>query len=73
MATVDELKKEFDSLSAEDKLLFMESVMPSFCEAFGKNPQYMMLFCPDMMKSCGMDRQGMMKMMLGMMNPTCES
>lgn len=44
--------------------------MPSFREIFRKNPEKMMAgmmpFCADMMKSCGMDMQGMMKMM-GMM------
>jgi len=45
-------------------------VMPSFCEIFSKNPEKMMAemmpLCRDMMKSCNMDMQGMMKMM-GMM------
>jgi hypothetical protein len=68
VTAVDELKEKFGSLTDEDKLTFMKSIMPSFCETFRKNPASMMLFCQDMMKSCGMDVQGMMKVMMGMMN-----
>ena len=52
MTAVDELKEKFGNLTDEDKLTFMKSIMPSFCEAFRKNPPSMMLFCQDMMKSC---------------------
>jgi hypothetical protein len=68
MTAVDELKEKFSSLTNEEKMIFMKSIMPSFCETFSKNPQNMMLFCQEMMKSCAMDMQGMMKMMTGMMN-----
>ncbi|MCX5812464.1 MAG: hypothetical protein NT178_07950 [Proteobacteria bacterium] len=70
MTTTDELKEKFNKLTDEEKMAFMKSVMPSFCEIFGKNPQKMMTemmpLCGEMMKSCNMDMQGMMKMM-GMM------
>lgn len=69
MTTTEELKERFESLSNEDKLLFMRSIMPSFCEAFRKSPQNMMQFCQEMMKSCGMDMQSMMKNMMDVMNP----
>ncbi len=69
MTSVNELKENFSSLTNEEKLIFVKSIMPSFCETFSKNPQNMMLFCQEMMKSCAMDMQGMMKMMAGMMNP----
>lgn len=63
MATAKELKEEFDKLTDEEKTVFMKSVMPSFCQGFGKNPEKMMPFCRDMMKSFNMDMQGMMRMM----------
>ncbi len=67
MTTTDELKDKFSRLTDEEKLAFMKSVMPSFCEIFSKNPEKMMSemmpFCRDMMKSCNMNMQGMMKMM----------
>jgi len=70
MTMADELKDKFSRLTDEEKIAFMKSVMPSFCEIFSKNPQKMMAemvpLCKDMMKSCNMDIQGMMKMM-GMM------
>ncbi len=70
MATMEELKEKFDSLSDDEKIAFVKSVMPSFCQVFGKNPDRMMSemmpLCKDMMKSCNMDMQGMMRMM-GMM------
>ena len=70
MTTTDELKDKFSRLTDEEKLAFMRSVMPSFWEIFSKNPEKMMAemmpLCRDMMKSCNMDMQGMMKMM-GMM------
>jgi hypothetical protein len=70
MTAKDELKDKFSRLTDEEKLAFMKSVMPSFCEEFNKNPEKMMAemmpLCRDMMKSCNMDMQGMMKMM-GMM------
>jgi hypothetical protein len=68
MTPVDELKEKFRSLTNEDKSIFMKSIMPSFCETLSKNPQSMMLFCQEMMKSSAIDMQGMMKMMTGMMN-----
>lgn len=64
---VEELKNKFESLSDVEKIEFMKSVMPSFCQGFSKNRQKtmseMMPLCMDMMKSCNMDMQGMMKMM----------
>lgn len=67
MTTTDELKDKFIRLSGEEKVAFMKSVMPSFCEIFSQNPEKMMAemmpLCRDMMKSCNMDMQGMMKMM----------
>ncbi len=70
MAAIEELKDGFNRLTDEDKIAFMKSVMPSFCQIFAGDPQKMMSemmpFCRDMMKSCNMDMQGMMKMM-GMM------
>ncbi|MCX5805424.1 MAG: hypothetical protein NT010_05050 [Proteobacteria bacterium] len=70
MTTTDELKEKFNKLTDEEKIVFMKSIMPSFCGIFGKNPQKMMTemmpLCGEMMKSCNMDIQGMMKMM-GMM------
>ena len=55
-------------LTDEEKVNFMKSVMPSFCEIFSKNPEKMMTemlpLCRElMMKTCNMDMQGMMKMM----------
>jgi hypothetical protein len=59
MTTTDELKDKFSRLTDEEKVVFMKSVMPSFCEIFSKNPEKMMKemmpLCRDMMKS------GMMK------------
>jgi hypothetical protein len=66
----EELKEKFNRLTDEKKVAFMKSVMPSFCEIFSKHPQKMMgeimPMCQEMMKSCNMDMQGMMKTM-GMM------
>jgi len=64
----DELKDKFGRLTDEEKIAFMKSVMPSFCEIFSKNPEKMMAeimpLCREMMKTCNMmDMQGMMKMM----------
>jgi len=64
MTTTDELKDKFSRLTDEEKVAFMKSVMPSFCEIFSKNPEMMkemMPLCRDMMKSGMMDMQGMMK------------
>jgi hypothetical protein len=70
MTMADELKDKFSRLTDEEKIAFMKSVMPSFCEIFCKNPQKMrsemMPLCREMMEACNMDMQGMMKMM-GMM------
>ena len=67
MTTTDELKENFNRLTDEEKMAFMKSVMPSFCEIFSRNPEKMMAemmpLCRDMIKSCNMDMQGMMKMM----------
>lgn len=67
---LEDLKQRFDSLGDEKKIEFMKLIMPSFRNIFMKNPEKMMAemmpFCRDMMKSWGMDMQGMMKMM-GMM------
>lgn len=70
MTTTEELKDKFNKLTDEEKVIFMKAVMPSFCEAFSRTPQKMMEemmpMCRQMMKSCNMDMQGMMRMM-GMM------
>ncbi len=67
---IEDLKLKFDNLSDEEKIEFMKLIMPSFRGIFRKNPEKMMAemmpFCGDMMKSCGMEMQGMMKM-TGMM------
>ena len=42
MPTTDELKDKFSKLTDEEKVAFMKSVMPSFCEIFSKNPEMMM-------------------------------
>lgn len=63
---MEDLKHKFDNLDDEEKIEFMKLIMPSFREIFRKNPEKMMPFCGDMMNSCVMDMQGMMKMM-GMM------
>lgn len=67
MTMTDELKDKFGRLTDEEKIAFVKSVMPSFCEIFSKNPEKMMAemmpLCGEMMKSCNMDMQGMMKMM----------
>jgi len=67
---IEDLKRKFDNLSDGEKIEFVKLMMPSFKEIFMKNPEKMMAammpFCGDMMKSCGMDMQAMMKMM-GMM------
>lgn len=66
----EELKDKFSKLTDGEKIAFMKSIMPSFCEVFSKNPEKMMgemmPMCQEMMKSCNMDMQSMMKMM-GMM------
>lgn len=65
--TIDELKEEFNRLGDQEKMAFMKSVAPSLCAVFGKNPETMMAgtmsMCRDMMKSCNIDMQGMMKKM----------
>ncbi len=58
MTVVDELKDRFYSLTDEDKMAFMKAIMPSFCESFRKNPESMMMFCGDMMKSSAWTFQG---------------
>jgi hypothetical protein len=67
MTATEELKDKFSKLTEEEKVAFMKSIMPSFCDIFRKNPKKMMAemmpFCRDMMQSCNMDMQGMMKMM----------
>lgn len=67
MTMTDELKDKFGRLTDEEKIAFVKSVMPSFCEIFSKNPEKMMAemmpLCGEMIKSCNMDMQGMMKMM----------
>lgn len=75
MSAPEDLKDRFGKLTDEEKLNFMKSVMPSFCEIFSKNPEKMMSemmpLCREMMRSCNMDMQGMMKMMgmMGSMGP----
>lgn len=70
MTTIDELKDQFSKLTDEEKVTFMKSVMPGFCQIFRTNPEGMMRemmpTCQEAMKSCNMDMQGMMKVM-GMM------
>jgi hypothetical protein len=70
MSAREDLKETFSKLIDEEKLGFMKSVMPSSCPIFGRIAEKMMSemmpMCRDMMQSCNMDMQGMMKMM-GMM------
>jgi hypothetical protein len=70
---MEELRDKFNSLSDEEKVTFMKSIMPSFCKIFSKNPERMMAemmpLWSDMVKSCNMDMQGMMKMMGTMGGP----
>jgi hypothetical protein len=67
---IEDLIHKFGNLGEEEKIEFMKSVMPSFCEIFSKNPEKMMAEmmppCEGMMNTCNMDMQGMMKM-TGMM------
>ncbi|MDD5205231.1 MAG: hypothetical protein PHS17_07405 [Desulfobacterales bacterium] len=64
------LLNQFKALTDDEKIAFMKEAMPSMAEIFQKDPQKMtsemMPFCMSMMKSKGMDMQGMMRMM-GMM------
>ncbi len=64
---IEELQDKFDGLSDEEKIVFLKSIMPSLCELFSKNHGEMMKevmpLCMDIMKSCNMDMQGIMKMM----------
>ena len=61
----EELKEKFNRLTDEEKVAFMKSIMPSFCEIFSKNPEKMMgemmPMCQEMMKSRNMGMHGMMK------------
>ncbi len=64
---LEDLKNKFDNLRDKEKIEFMKLIMPSIREIFTRNPEKMMAemmpFCGEMMKSCGMDMQAMMKMM----------
>ncbi len=64
---MDELKSEFEQLSNQQKLEFMQNIMPSICEIFQENPQEMMQkmmpHCQQMMQNCDMDMSQMMGMM----------
>ncbi len=67
---LEDLKNKFDNLRDEEKIEFMKLIMPSIREIFTRNSEKMMTemmpLCGEMMKSCGMDMQAMMKIM-GMM------
>ncbi|MFH0788315.1 MAG: hypothetical protein V2B13_11965 [Pseudomonadota bacterium] len=63
MSILEELKDRFSKLVDEEKVAFMKSVMPSFCQIISPNAGKMMSLCRDMMGSCQMDMPGMMKMM----------
>jgi hypothetical protein len=69
MSRVDELKEKFSTLTDEEKMAFMQSIIPLCCEIFSKHPEKMMPFCANMMKSRSMDMQGIMKMMNEMGKP----
>jgi len=64
------LLNQFKNLSDDEKIAFMKEAMPEMARIFGNDPQKMMAemmpVCMSMMKSKGMDMQGMMRMM-GMM------
>ena len=36
MSPTDDLKDEFNKLTDEEKIAFMKSIMPSFCEMFSR-------------------------------------
>jgi len=67
---MQDLLNQFKALTDDEKIAFMKEAMPLMAEIFQNDPQKMMAemmpFCMNMMKSKGMDMQGMMKMM-GMM------
>ncbi len=67
MTATEELIDKFSKLTDGEKLAFMKSVLPSFFGIVAKNPEKMMSeimpMCRQMMKSCNMDMQGMMRMM----------
>lgn len=63
----EDLKNSFDSLSADDKITFLQTIMPSVCDLFREDPQRMMAemmpLCRQMMEGCDVDMQQMMAMM----------
>lgn len=67
---MQDLLKQFKALTDDQKLDFMKEAMPLMAEIFQRDPQKMMAemmpFCISMMKTKGMDMQGMMKKMMGM-------
>jgi hypothetical protein len=68
---MEHLLNQFKALTAEEKLAFMKEAMPLMAEVFGNDPQKMMAemmpFCMNMMRSKGMDMDGMRAMMKGIM------
>lgn len=58
-----ELLVKFDSLSNDQKILFIKEIMPGVCSLFAENPNTMMAICKDMKKNCNIDMSQMMSMM----------
>lgn len=68
---MQDLLKQFKSLSDDQKLAFMKEAMADMAEIFRNDPQKMMAemmpACMNMMKSKGMDMERMRTMMKNMM------
>lgn len=67
---MEELKKEFEELSEDEKLDFAKKIMPEVCKIVKNNPQKMqemMSACKGMMGE-DMDMSQMMGMMKNMMS-----
>ncbi|WP_027389595.1 hypothetical protein [Chrysiogenes arsenatis] len=71
----EDLKSIFGNLSADEKITFLQSIMPEVCTLFSENPQRMMAemmpLCRQMMEGCGMDMAQMMTMMQAMKSKSC--
>lgn len=67
---MQDLLKQFKSLSDDQKLAFMKEAMADMAEIFRNDPQKMMAemmpACMNMMKSKGMDMERMRSMMKSM-------
>lgn len=63
---MEELKKNFEALSKNEKIQFIKEIMPAFCKIFSENPddimKDMMPYCKDMMKAFNMDMSTMSMM-----------